>query len=43
MVALIERGAPRDFLDIFTLCQAELFDIAECWDPLAQTASTGGK
>jgi len=31
MVALIERGAPRDFLDIYTLCQAELLSIDECW------------
>jgi hypothetical protein len=32
MVALVERGAPRDFLDIYTLCQSELFQVAECWD-----------
>ena len=31
MVALVERGAPRDFLDIFSVCQAELFSITECW------------
>jgi hypothetical protein len=31
MVALVERGAPRDFLDIYTLCQAELLRIDECW------------
>ncbi len=31
MVALVERGAPRDFLDIFRVCHAGLFDIAECW------------
>lgn len=31
MVALVERGAPRDFLDIFSMCQAGLFSIAECW------------
>ena len=31
MVALVERGAPRDFLDIFTICQATLFTITECW------------
>ena len=31
MVALVERGAPRDFLDIFSVCQAGLFNIAECW------------
>jgi len=31
MTALVERGAPRDFLDIFTLCQAGLLSIGECW------------
>lgn len=32
MVALVERGAPRDFLDIFTLCQAGLLSISGCWE-----------
>jgi predicted nucleotidyltransferase component of viral defense system len=31
MVALVERGAPRDFLDIYMLCQSGLLSIAECW------------
>jgi hypothetical protein len=31
MNALVERGAPRDFLDIFNLCQAGLLNIDECW------------
>ncbi len=31
MVALVERGAPRDFLDIYTLCQREVVAPAECW------------
>jgi hypothetical protein len=31
MVALVERGAPRDFLDIFTICQSGLVSVAECW------------
>lgn len=31
MNALIERGAPRDFLDIFTICQAKIINIQECW------------
>jgi hypothetical protein len=31
MVALVERGAPRDFLDIFTLCQAGVLSLDECW------------
>ncbi|GIK56368.1 MAG: nucleotidyl transferase AbiEii/AbiGii toxin family protein [Chloroflexi bacterium] len=31
MVALVERGAPRDFLDIYTICQHELFTAVQCW------------
>jgi len=31
MVALVERGAPRDFRDIFSVCQAELATPQECW------------
>jgi len=31
MVALVERGAPRDFLDIFTLCQGGVLSMDECW------------
>jgi hypothetical protein len=31
MVALVERGAPRDIRDIHALCQAKLVTAAECW------------
>jgi len=31
MNALVERGAPRDFLDIFRVCQEGLVSPAECW------------
>ncbi|MDO9542604.1 MAG: nucleotidyl transferase AbiEii/AbiGii toxin family protein [Kiritimatiellia bacterium] len=31
MTALIERGAPRDFRDIFAVCKAELAAPADCW------------
>jgi hypothetical protein len=31
MVALIERGAPRDFRDVFALCDAGLTTPEECW------------
>lgn len=31
MVALVERGAPRDFLDIYQICQNGLLSIVECW------------
>jgi predicted nucleotidyltransferase component of viral defense system len=32
MVALVERGAPRDFRDIYELCRCGLADPARCWD-----------
>jgi len=32
MVALVERGAPRDFRDVYTLCQAGLTTPQECWE-----------
>ena len=31
MVALVERGAPRDFRDIYTLCQADVTTAEQCW------------
>jgi hypothetical protein len=31
MVALVKRGAPRDFRDIHTLCEAGLTTPVECW------------
>ena len=31
MVALVERGAPRDFRDIHAICQAGLITPKECW------------
>ena len=32
MVALVERGAPRDFRDIYALCQAGLTTPQQCWE-----------
>jgi hypothetical protein len=32
MNALVTRGAPRDFLDIYTLCQRDLAAPEECWE-----------
>ena len=32
MVALVERGAPRDLRDIYMLRQAKLLEPAACWD-----------
>ena len=31
MSALVERGAPRDFRDIYSLCEAGLCERARCW------------
>lgn len=31
MVALVERGAPRDFRDIFQVCQEKLTTPMQCW------------
>ncbi|MCE7870658.1 hypothetical protein DYH09_09800 [bacterium CPR1] len=31
MAALVERGAPRDFRDLYSLCQAGLVDPGQCW------------
>lgn len=31
MVGLVERGAPRDFRDIYTLCQAGITTPEQCW------------
>ena len=31
MVALVERGAPRDFRDVYSVCQNHLATPAECW------------
>lgn len=32
MVALVERGAPRDFRDVYALCQADLTTPQQCWE-----------
>jgi predicted nucleotidyltransferase component of viral defense system len=42
MIALIERGAPRDFLDIYTLCHAEVVSIDECWSLWKKRQSLAG-
>lgn len=31
MMALVERGAPRDFRDVYAVCQADLVSARECW------------
>ncbi len=32
MTALVERGAPRDFRDIFTACHANIVTPQRCWE-----------
>lgn len=31
MTALVERGTPRDFLDIYQMCREKLTTISRCW------------
>ncbi len=42
MTALVERGAPRDFLDIYTLCQAGVVSEGECWSLWKKRQSLAG-
>lgn len=42
MVALVERGAPRDFLDIYAVCQAGLYTPVECWQRWAARQRLSG-
>lgn len=32
MVALVERGAPRDFRDVYSMCRAGVTSASACWD-----------
>ena len=43
MTALVERGAPRDFLDIYTLCQAGVLSVSECWALWQKRQSLAGR
>lgn len=42
MVALVERGAPRDFRDLYALCQAGLATPRECWQLWTQRQQKAG-
>jgi hypothetical protein len=42
MVALVERGAPRDFRDIYAVCQAGLVTPWECWQLWEQRQRLSG-
>jgi hypothetical protein len=42
MVALVERGAPRDFRDIYVVCHAGLMAPADCWSLWRQRQEKAG-
>ena len=42
MVALVERGAPRDFRDIHAVCRADLVTEGECWRLWAERQRLSG-
>jgi hypothetical protein len=42
MIALVERGAPRDFRDIYFVCLFELMAPADCWRLWRQRQQEGG-
>jgi hypothetical protein len=42
MVALVERGAPRDFRDIHAVCQNQLCTAVECWELWRQRQQRAG-
>jgi hypothetical protein len=42
MVALVERGAPRDFRDIYAVCEAGLADARGCWNLWQQRRGLSG-
>jgi hypothetical protein len=42
MVALVERGAPRDFRDIYALCHSGLTTPKRCWQVWRQRQQLAG-
>ncbi len=42
MVALVERGAPRDFRDIYQVCQEKLVTPTQCWQWWEQRQKLAG-
>ena len=42
MVALVERGAPRDFLDIFAVCETQAATPLDCWQPWRERQARSG-
>jgi hypothetical protein len=43
MVALVERGAPRDFLDVHTLCEHGYTTVEQCWTLWAARQAKAGQ
>ena len=43
MTALVARGAPRDFRDIYTLCAENLYTRARCWELWQQRQQLAGE
>lgn len=42
MTALVQRGAPRDFRDIYAICQADLATPPQCWQLWQQRQQLAG-
>ena len=42
MVALVERGAPRDFRDVHAVCHAGLTTAEQCWELWRQRQTLAG-
>ena len=42
MTALVQRGAPRDFRDIYAICQAGLATPLQCWQLWQQRQQLAG-
>lgn len=42
MVALVERGAPRDFRDVYAVCRASLVTPTRCWALWRQRQTLAG-
>lgn len=42
MTALIQRGAPRDFRDIYAICQSGMATLSQCWQLWQQRQELAG-
>lgn len=39
MMALVQRGAPRDFLDIYQLCTSDVVGMNDCWKAFTEKSA----